>query len=40
MQVDTDVAILIEVEDFATEDQTEGMAAFLERRAEKNFKNK
>jgi enoyl-CoA hydratase len=44
MQVDIDSAILIEAEDFgkcfATEDQTEGMTAFLERRAEKNFKNK
>ncbi len=43
-QVDIDKAILIEAEDFgkcfATEDQTEGMNAFLERRAEKNFKNK
>lgn len=37
MQVDIDAAILIEAEDFgkcfATEDQTEGMNAFLERRA-------
>ncbi|AWK50590.1 crotonase [Clostridium beijerinckii] len=44
MQVDIDTAILIEAEDFgkcfATEDQTEGMTAFLERRAEKNFQNK
>jgi enoyl-CoA hydratase len=44
MQVDIDKAILIEAEDFgkcfATEDQTEGMTAFLERRAEKNFQNK
>jgi enoyl-CoA hydratase len=44
MQVDIDSAILIEAEDFgkcfATEDQTEGMTAFLERRAEKNFQNK
>lgn len=44
MQVDIDAAILIEAEDFgkcfATEDQTEGMTAFLERRAEKNFQNK
>ncbi len=44
MQVDIDKAILIEAEDFgkcfASEDQTEGMTAFLERRAEKNFQNK
>jgi len=44
MQVDIDAAILIEAKDFgkcfATEDQTEGMTAFLERRAEKNFQNK
>ncbi len=44
LQVDIDAAILIEAEDFgkcfATEDQTEGMTAFLERRAEKNFQNK
>ena len=44
MQVDIDAAILIESEVFgkcfATEDQKEGMTAFLEKRAEKNFKNK
>jgi len=44
MQVDIDAAILIEAEDFgkcfATEDQAEGMTAFLERRVEKNFQNK
>ena len=44
MQVDIDQAILIEAEDFgkcfASEDQTEGMTAFLERRSEKNFQNK
>jgi len=44
LQVDIDSAILIEAEDFgkcfATEDQTEGMTAFLERRTEKNFQNK
>lgn len=43
MQVDIDSAIAIEAEDFgkcfATEDQTEGMTAFLEKRA-KNFQNK
>ncbi|MDR5586254.1 MULTISPECIES: short-chain-enoyl-CoA hydratase [Clostridium] len=43
MQVSIDKAVLIEAEDFgkcfASEDQTEGMTAFLERR-EKNFKNK
>lgn len=43
MQVDIDSAINIEAEDFgkcfATEDQKEGMNAFLERR-DKNFKNK
>jgi enoyl-CoA hydratase len=42
MQVSIDEAIVIEAEDFgkcfATEDQTEGMSAFVERR-EKNFKN-
>ncbi|GKU32040.1 short-chain-enoyl-CoA hydratase [Clostridium folliculivorans] len=42
MQVSIDEAIVIEAEDFgkcfATEDQKEGMAAFVERR-EKNFKN-
>lgn len=44
MQVDIDQAIAIEAEDFgkcfATEDQKEGMTAFLEKRAEKNFQNK
>lgn len=44
MQVDIDQAILIEAEDFgrcfASEDQKEGMTAFLERRSEKNFQNK
>ncbi|AOR22516.1 short-chain-enoyl-CoA hydratase [Clostridium taeniosporum] len=43
MQVDIDKAVLIEAEDFgkcfSTEDQKEGMTAFLERR-EKNFQNK
>ena len=43
MQVDMDSAIVIETEDFgkcfSTEDQVEGMNAFIERR-EKNFKNK
>ncbi len=43
MQVDIDEAIEIEAEDFgkcfATEDQKEGMTAFMERRA-KNFSNK
>ncbi|MGL4849939.1 MAG: short-chain-enoyl-CoA hydratase [Clostridium sp.] len=43
MQVSIDEAIMIEAEDFgkcfATEDQSEGMAAFMERRA-KNFQNK
>lgn len=43
MQVDIDSAIEIEAEDFGkcflTEDQTEGMTAFLERRS-KNFQNK
>ena len=42
MQVDMDKAIEIEAEDFGkcfdSEDQVEGMTAFLERRA-KNFKN-
>ncbi|WP_297520722.1 short-chain-enoyl-CoA hydratase [uncultured Clostridium sp.] len=42
-QVDMDKAIIIEAEDFGkcflTEDQTEGMTAFMERRSEKNFKN-
>ena len=44
MQVDIDKAVNIESEDFgkcfATEDQTEGMTAFLERRKEKNLQNK
>lgn len=44
MQVDIDRAIEIEAEDFgkcfSTEDQKEGMTAFLEKRAEKNFQNK
>ncbi|MDO5517313.1 MAG: enoyl-CoA hydratase-related protein, partial [Clostridium sp.] len=39
-----DKAVAIEAEDFgkcfATEDQTEGMTAFLERRKEKHFNNK
>ena len=43
MQVDIDKAIAIEAEDFGkcfdSEDQVEGMTAFLERRA-KNFQNK
>ena len=43
MQVDMDNAIKIEAEDFGkcfnTEDQVEGMSAFLERRS-KNFQNK
>lgn len=43
MQVDMDSAIKIEAEDFGkcfnTEDQVEGMSAFLERRS-KNFRNK
>lgn len=43
MQVDIDSSILVEAEDFGkcflTEDQTEGMVAFLERRT-KNFQNK
>ncbi|MGL5381394.1 short-chain-enoyl-CoA hydratase [Clostridium sp.] len=43
MQVDIDKAIEIEAEDFGkcflTEDQTEGMSAFIERR-NKNFQNK
>ena len=43
MQVDIDAAIEIEAEDFgkcfATEDQKEGMTAFIEKRA-KNFSNK
>ena len=44
MQVAIDKAVMIEAEDFgkcfASEDQTEGMSAFLERRKEKNFQNK
>jgi enoyl-CoA hydratase len=44
MQVAIDEAVMIEAADFgkcfASEDQTEGMSAFLERRKEKNFKNK
>lgn len=44
IQVGIDEAVMIEAEDFgkcfATEDQSEGMTAFLERRKEKNFKNK
>ena len=44
MQVAIDKAVMIEAEDFgkcfASEDQTEGMRAFLERRKEKNFQNK
>ena len=44
MQVDIDKAVMIEAEDFgkcfSTEDQKEGMTAFLERRKEKNFQNK
>lgn len=43
MQVGMDEGIMIEAEDFgkcfSTEDQTEGMTAFMERR-EKNFQNK
>ena len=43
MQVDIDSAVVIEAEDFgkcfSTEDQTEGMTAFMERR-DKNFQNK
>ncbi len=43
MQVDIDAAVVIEAEDFGkcflSEDQTEGMTAFMERR-EKNFQNK
>ena len=43
MQVDIDTAIEIEAEDFgkcfATEDQKEGMTAFIDKRA-KNFSNK
>lgn len=44
MQVAIDEAVMIEAADFgkcfSTEDQTEGMSAFLERRKEKNFQNK
>ncbi|KOC31633.1 enoyl-CoA hydratase-related protein, partial [Clostridium botulinum] len=44
MQVDIDTAINFEAElfgaCFSTEDQTEGMSAFLEKRKEKNFQNK
>lgn len=44
IQVGIDEAVMIEAEDFgkcfATEDQSEGMTAFLERRKEKNFQNK
>lgn len=44
IQVGIDEAVMIEAEDFgkcfATEDQLEGMTAFLERRKEKNFQNK
>jgi len=44
MQASIDDAVMIEAADFgkcfASEDQTEGMSAFLERRKEKNFKNK
>lgn len=44
MQVGIDEAVKIEAADFgkcfASEDQVEGMTAFLERRKEKNFKNK
>ncbi len=44
MQVEIEKAVAIEAEDFgkcfASEDQTEGMSAFLERRKEKNFQNK
>jgi enoyl-CoA hydratase len=43
MQVSIDKAVAIEAEDFgkcfSSEDQTEGMTAFIERR-EKNFQNK
>jgi enoyl-CoA hydratase len=43
-QLAIDEAVAIEAEDFgkcfATEDQTEGMTAFLERRKEKHFNNK
>lgn len=44
LQVDMDKAIVIEEhafgDCFATEDQKEGMSAFLEKRKEKNFQNK
>lgn len=44
MQMDIDTAIAFEPEVFgecfATEDQKEGMTAFVEKRAEKNFKNR
>ena len=44
MQMDIDDGIALENElfamCFATEDQKEGMSAFLEKRKEKNFKNK
>ncbi|WMJ79623.1 short-chain-enoyl-CoA hydratase [Clostridium sp. MB40-C1] len=44
MQVDIDTAVNFESElfgaCFSTEDQTEGMTAFVEKRKEKNFKNK
>lgn len=44
MQVDIDTAIAFEAEVFgacfSTEDQTEGMTAFVEKRKEKQFKNK
>jgi len=44
LQVDMDQAIVIEEyafgDCFATEDQKEGMSAFLEKRKEKNFQNK
>lgn len=44
MQMDIDTAVTFESElfgeCFATEDQTEGMTAFVEKRSEKNFQNK
>lgn len=44
IQVGINEAVMIEAEDFgkcfSTEDQLEGMTAFLERRKEKNFRNK
>ncbi|MCY6485675.1 short-chain-enoyl-CoA hydratase [Clostridium aestuarii] len=44
MQVDIDTAVNLEAElfgeCFSTEDQTEGMTAFMEKRKEKNFKNR